>query len=41
MPETAEMLGFDNHGVCSVCRQVEFKQSAIAEHPSVREGSKR
>jgi N-acetyl sugar amidotransferase len=29
MPETAETLGFDNHGVCSVCRQVEFKQSSI------------
>jgi len=29
MPETAETLGFDDHGVCSVCRQVEFKQTAI------------
>jgi N-acetyl sugar amidotransferase len=29
MPETAETLGFDDHSVCSVCRQVEFKQTAI------------
>jgi N-acetyl sugar amidotransferase len=29
MPETAETLGFDTDGVCSVCRQVEFKQNAI------------
>jgi N-acetyl sugar amidotransferase len=29
MPETAETLGFDDKGVCSVCRQVEFKQTAI------------
>jgi N-acetyl sugar amidotransferase len=29
MPETAESLGFDDQGVCSVCRQVEFKQTAI------------
>lgn len=29
MPESAESLGFDNKGVCSVCRQIEFKQTAI------------
>lgn len=29
MPETAETLSFDHDGVCSVCRQVEFKQTAI------------
>lgn len=29
MPETAETLGFDNAGVCSVCKQVEFKQESI------------
>jgi N-acetyl sugar amidotransferase len=29
MPETAESLAFDDKGVCSVCRQVEFKQTAI------------
>jgi N-acetyl sugar amidotransferase len=29
MPETAETLGFDDKGVCSVCKQVEFKQEAI------------
>lgn len=29
MPETAESLTFDNEGVCSVCRQIEYKQSQI------------
>ncbi len=29
MPETAESLGFDDKGICSVCHQVEFKQTAI------------
>ena len=29
MPETAESLTFDAEGVCSVCRQVQFKQTAI------------
>ncbi|MCC7250961.1 N-acetyl sugar amidotransferase [Hyphomicrobium sp.] len=29
MPETAETLGFNDKGVCSVCQQVEFKQTAI------------
>jgi len=29
MPETTESLGFDSQGVCSVCRQVEFKQTSI------------
>ncbi len=29
MPETAETLAFDGQGVCSVCRQVEFKQTTI------------
>lgn len=29
MPETAESLTFDAEGVCSVCRQVEVKQTAI------------
>jgi N-acetyl sugar amidotransferase len=29
MPESAESLGFDDKGVCSVCKQVEFKQTGI------------
>ena len=29
MPETAEALSFDTEGVCSVCRQVEFKQTEV------------
>jgi N-acetyl sugar amidotransferase len=29
MPETAETLDYDEQGVCSVCRQVEVKQTAI------------
>ncbi|KJV07744.1 ATPase, partial [Elstera litoralis] len=29
MPETAETLGFDEQGVCSVCRQIEVKQDQI------------
>ena len=29
MPETAESLSFDDVGVCSVCRQIEYKQTAI------------
>lgn len=29
MPETAESLSFDDKGVCSVCRQIEFKHTAI------------
>jgi N-acetyl sugar amidotransferase len=29
MPETSESLTFDEKGVCSVCRQIEFKQTAI------------
>ena len=28
LPETAESLTFDAQGVCSVCRQVEYKQKA-------------
>lgn len=29
MPETSESLTFDEQGVCSVCRQIEVKQSRI------------
>lgn len=29
MPETSESLTFDEEGVCSVCRQIEIKQTAI------------
>jgi N-acetyl sugar amidotransferase len=29
MPETSETLGFDKQGICTVCRQVEFKQTEI------------
>jgi N-acetyl sugar amidotransferase len=29
MPETAESLYFDNEGVCSVCRQIETKNTSI------------
>jgi N-acetyl sugar amidotransferase len=29
MPETAETLAFDQKGTCSVCRQIEFKQTHI------------
>lgn len=29
MPETSETLSYDTKGVCSVCRQVEFKQESI------------
>lgn len=29
MPETSESLTFDSAGVCSVCHQIEFKQSGI------------
>lgn len=29
MPESAESLAFDGKGVCSVCRQIEFKQTEI------------
>lgn len=29
MPETSESLTFDTEGVCSVCRQIEFKQTGI------------
>jgi N-acetyl sugar amidotransferase len=29
MPETTESLSFDDQGVCSVCRQVEYKQTVI------------
>lgn len=29
MPETAESIVFDESGVCSVCRQIEFKTSKI------------
>jgi N-acetyl sugar amidotransferase len=29
MPETSESLTFDQEGVCSVCRQIEFKQTGI------------
>lgn len=29
MPETAESLSYDAAGTCSVCRQVEFKQTSI------------
>jgi len=29
MPETAESLGFDDTGTCTVCRQIEYKQQVI------------
>lgn len=29
MPETAETLAFDTKGVCTVCRQVEFKEQNV------------
>ena len=29
MPETSETLSFDDDGVCSVCRQVEYKHEVI------------
>ncbi|MBM3517330.1 MAG: N-acetyl sugar amidotransferase [Alphaproteobacteria bacterium] len=29
MPETAESLAFDESGTCSVCRQIEYKQTQI------------
>ena len=29
MPETAESLTFDEEGVCSACRQIEHKQTAV------------
>lgn len=29
MPETSESLSFDSQGVCSVCRQIEYKQTEI------------
>ena len=29
MPETAESLGFDDSGTCTVCRQIEYKQQEI------------
>lgn len=29
MPETAESLVFDDKGVCSVCNQIEFKQTKV------------
>lgn len=29
MPETSETLAFDSSGVCTVCQQVEFKQTGI------------
>jgi len=29
MPETAESLTFDDEGVCSVCRQIEYKQTEV------------
>ncbi len=29
MPETAESLSFDDNGVCSVCRQIEYKHTNI------------
>ena len=29
MPETAESLGFDNQGACTVCRQIEYKHEVI------------
>jgi N-acetyl sugar amidotransferase len=29
LPETVESLYFDEHGVCSVCRQIDVKQSSI------------
>lgn len=29
MPETSETLSFDTKGVCSVCRQIEYKQTNI------------
>ena len=29
LPETHESITFDDHGVCSVCRQIEFKNSQI------------
>ena len=33
MPETAETLSFDSAGVCTVCRQVEFKTDNIDWEP--------
>lgn len=29
LPETHESISFDEHGVCSICRQVEFKEGQI------------
>jgi N-acetyl sugar amidotransferase len=29
LPETHESISFDEHGVCSICRQVEFKDDKI------------
>jgi N-acetyl sugar amidotransferase len=29
MPETAETLSYDTAGVCSVCRQIEYKQTQV------------
>ena len=30
LPETHESISFDDEGVCSVCRQVEFKEGKIS-----------
>jgi N-acetyl sugar amidotransferase len=37
MPETAETLSFDAGGVCSVCRQVEYKTTVIDWEKRARE----
>ena len=29
MPETVESLSFDDHGVCSVCKQIDYKHTKI------------
>lgn len=28
-PETAETLSFNDHGVCSVCIQIDYKREAV------------
>jgi N-acetyl sugar amidotransferase len=37
MPETAESLTFDEDGICSVCRQVEYKHKSIDWRARARE----
>ena len=29
LPETHESISFDEQGICSICRQVEFKEEKI------------